>query len=256
MSKSKLKTLHVVIIGCLACALVAGGLYFFVIKKANERIAGLEAQLQQLTAEAEKKSSVEAQLVAAREENRIVSAKYERYLREKMPPISFQDRAQGMIALWKEQAEVLGPMVQSWPNKTGVRFSSGVKIPAAPVNPNSVNTSIISIPIGNFNVTGDFHSILNHIRSWNKFNRLVQIDLGKLSGASPNMTAEYRVTVHIFPRGEAGQPVTMAGGSETVSGGGATFTPADGGGVDQASPSLGEFDPNATPQVGMPAPSM
>lgn len=211
MGGSKLKPLHVVIIGSVACALAVAGLYFLIIKKQYQQIGQLDTQLQTLSQEAARKGQAEARLEAAKQKNRVVMAKYDKYLREKMPPITFADRAQGMIALWKEQSEILGPLLQSWPHKTGVTLTNNLSIPAAPVNPNAIEPTLITIPIGTFSVRGDFTTILSHLRSWNKFNRLVKIDAGKLTGPSPGMTADYSVTVYIFPRGEAGQNIAMAG---------------------------------------------
>lgn len=220
MGGSKLKPLHVVIIGSFACALVIAGLYFLIIKKQYEQIGQLDTQLQTLSQEVARKGQAEVRLEAAKQKNRVVMAKYDKYLREKMPPITFADRAQGMIALWKEQSEMLGPLLQTWPRKTGVTMTSSLQIPAAPVNPNSIDPTLITIPIGTFSVRGDFTTILSHMRSWNKFNRLVKIDAGKLTGPSPGMTADYSVTVYIFPRGEAGQNIAMAGAGAA---GGAPF---------------------------------
>lgn len=212
MGGSKLKSLHIVIIGSFACALVVAGLYFLIIKKQYQQLGALNTQYQQLSQEYARKAQAEARLAEAKEKNRIVLVKYDKYLREKMPPITFQDRAQGMIALWKEQAEVLGPMLQSWPRRTGVILANNVQVPPAPVNPNAIDPTLITIPIGSFTVRGDFSTILSHLRSWNKFNRLVRIDVGRLTGPSPGMQADYSVTVFIFPRGEAGQNIVMAGG--------------------------------------------
>jgi len=124
-----------------------------------------------------------------------------------------------MIALWKEQAEILGPMIESWPRKTKVRLLSGVQVPAAPVDPNAINTTLIRIPIGTLQVRGDFKTLMNHIRSWKNFGRLVQVDPASLTGPSPNMTAQYGLTVYIFPYGEPGPPVQMAGAGGTSTGG-------------------------------------
>jgi len=253
MGASKLKTIHVVIIGCFACTVVIVGLYFLVIKKYNEQISILTAKYQAEEQQSLKKPQVEAQLEAARQEYRMVTWQYEKYLREKMPPLSFQDRAQGMIALWKEQAEVLGPMLQSWPAKTGVRLLSGVQVPAAVVNPNSIDVSLIRIPIGTFRVTGDFSAILSHIRSWNKFHRLVQIDPVSLTGPSPGMTAEYGLTVYIFPRGEAGPNITMAGAGEGGGGAGPAMPMAPAA-APQPSPGMPSGPINYQGVPGTPAP--
>lgn len=233
MKPSKLKTIHVVIIASVACLMVVVGLYFLVIKKSNESIAVLQAQLDQLNQQAAQKATVEAQLAAEKQKYQAVVWKYNKYLVGKMPPISFEDRANGMIALWKEQSEQLGPMLQAWPNKTGVRLASSISVPAAPVDPNTVATSLVTIPIGTISVVGDFRSILSHVRSWNKFKRLVQIDPVSLKGSSPFMTATYKLTVYIFPRGETGPSVAMAGAGAP---GAAGVAPVGGAGASDAHP--------------------
>lgn len=219
MTGSKLRTIHVIIIGSFACIVVIVGLFFLLIKNSYKEIAALNARYQTAQQKWVQKASVETRLATARANSRIVMAKYEGYLRTKMPPISFQDRTQGMIALWKEQGETLGPLLQSWPARTGVTLLSSVQVPAAPVDPNSIDATLISIPIGSFSVKGGFRTILSHLRSWNDFNRLVQIGPATLSGSSPGMTAEYAVTVYIFPSGEAGPPVAMAGTGQAGLGG-------------------------------------
>lgn len=233
MSMSKLRTIHVVIIGSFACIVVVVGVYFLVIKKCYAQIGQYNTRLQTAEQTWQRKAQAERELAEAKLQNHLMMVRYERYMREKMPSLSFADRTQGMIALWKEHGEVLGPLLESWPRKTGVIFAGGVQVPAAPTDPNSVDTSIIRIPVGTFSVVSDFRSILNHLRSWNRFNRLVQIDLASLSGTSPRMTAQYAVTVYIFPRGEAGPTVTIAGG-----GGGA--------------PAMGAMAPTGVPTPAAP----
>ncbi len=214
---SKLRKIHVIIIGCAACALVVAGLFFLVIKPANERIAVVETELQAATEVANRLQSDQRKLVQVKDEfNRQVTS-YSRFMRAKMPAITFADRPQGMIALWKEQAEVLGPMLQSWPRKTGVRLLSGVQVPAAPTDPNAISTSVVSIDIGTFQVMGDFHTIMSHIRRWNNFNRLVQLTPVKISGVSPFMTGEYGVTVYLVPSGTAGPEFQMSSGAAVAS---------------------------------------
>ena len=210
MGASKLKTIHIVIIGCLASILVGVGTYFLVIKKMNESINALNGRLAIATAEFNQRPGILARLEAAKQLNRALEIKYAKYLKAKMPAISFQDRALGMIALWKEEVETLGPLIRKWPESTGVAMTNSVTIPSPPVDPNTINTALITIPVGSFTVVGDFTTLLSHIRSWNKFNRLVQVDVGSLTGPGPYMTLNYSVTVYIFPRGEAGQNIPMA----------------------------------------------
>lgn len=216
MGVSKLKAIHVIIIGSLACLIVIVGLYFLMIKKSCEKIKSLRADYQKYEETWNQKSTAEANLAAVKLQSQQIKNKYEKYSREKMPPVSFEKKEEGMIALWKEQVETLGPLLYNWPRKTGVIFNSGVQVPAPGVNPNdiynpAVNSYFIPLELNEFTVTGSFHTILSHIRSWNKFNRLVKIDLESLTGQSPGMTAKYKVTVYILPRGEEGPAVTMAG---------------------------------------------
>jgi hypothetical protein len=207
---SKLRKIHVIIIGCAACALVVAGLFFLVIKPANERIAGVETELQAATEVANRLASDQRKLVQVKDEyNRQVTA-YSRFVRAKMPAITLADRPQGMVALWKEQAEVLGPMLERWPGKTGVRLFSSVKVPAAPTDPNAISTTLVQIDIGTFQVMGDFHAIMKHVRKWNGFNRLVQLTPVSISGRSPFMIGEYGVTVFLVPSGEAGPTFQMS----------------------------------------------
>jgi hypothetical protein len=208
---SKLKALHVAIIGFVVCILIVVGTFFLVIKKANEEITALNGRLDAATAVENTRQKEMKRLADAKINNQKLQATLEKYMRAKMPAISFQDRPEGMIALWKEHAETLGPLLRAWPAKTGVNMTTGVTIPAPPVDPNTIDTSIIKIPVGSFTVTGDYATLMDHIRSWNRFNRLVQIDVGSLSGMGQFLTLNYTVTVYIFPRGEAGPTATMAG---------------------------------------------
>jgi hypothetical protein len=207
---SKLKAIHVLIIGIVVAVAIGAGTFFLVIKKANERIAGLQGRKAQAEQTIATRSAMEQKLAAAKQKNVVLNAKLEKYMRTKMPAISFNDRAQGMIALWKEHAETLGPLINSWPRKTGVGITSEVQIPAPPVDPNIIDTNLVKIPLGSFTVSGDFLTLMSHVRSWNNFNRLVQVDVKSLTGQSPFMTLSYEATVYIFPRGEAGQTVPMA----------------------------------------------
>lgn len=217
---SKLKSLHIVIIGSVLCVLVGVGAYFLMVKNIQKEIAGLQTRLDAASQVVNTRPQVEARLAQARINNQKLQVALEKYMRAKMPPISFADRTQGMIALWKEEAETLGPMLSAWPAKSGVIFGGGVSLPSAPVDPNAVETSLITLPVGTFSVSGDFETLMNHVRSWNNFNRLVKIDVKQLSGGGEGglLTLTYDATVYIIPRGEAGQNVQMASGQAGAGG--------------------------------------
>lgn len=215
---SKLRKIHVIIIGCAACVLVVAGLFFLVIKPKNEEIAKVEVELQKATEIAARLGADQRKLAQVKEDYNRELTDYSRFMRAKMPAITFADRPQGMIALWKEQAEVLGPMLERWPGKTGVQLLNSVRVPAAPTDPNAINTTLVRLDIGQFQVRGDFYTILRHVRRWKDFNRLVLLSPISISGQSPNMTAQYNVTVFLVPSGEVGptfQMASVAGASGT-----------------------------------------
>lgn len=173
-------------------------------------------------------------LLLAQQEVAQAQSLMDKYMREKMPNISLQDRRIGMLALWHEQSEVLGPLLIKWINNSGVRLSSSISIQAPPANPNAITydaVTPIKIDLGRISVTGTFKQIMKHIRMWNSCNRLVLIDLPTLSGESPNITCEYSLSVFIFPRTASGDLVQMAGDGGTTSGMGG---PSMGGGLPQA----------------------
>ena len=211
MKSSKLRTVHVIAIGVFACLAVIAGMYFLVIKKQYEDIAKLQAKYTTAQTTWNRMPQVQAQYNETLDENNRISVNYTKYLNTYMPAISFQDRANGMIGLWREQSETLGPLIQNWPNKTGVTMTSSISVPAAPLNPNAIDTTLIKVPIGTISVVGDFRSILSHLKAWKNFKRLVQIEPVTLQGQSPLLTAQYTLTVLIFPRGETGPNITMSG---------------------------------------------
>lgn len=219
MNISKLKAIHVIIIGIVACIAVGVGVYFLMITNTKQDIEKLVTREKAAQAIVDTEASEKQGLEQARVDLAVAKAAYVKYEREKMPPITLEDRAFGMIALWKEQAETLGPLVKSFANHDKVAFLSDITIPAAPVNPNQIDPTIIKLPLGSFNVTGSFHDICEHVRRWNKFNRLVQIDGLSLKGYSPHMSASYSLTVYLMPRGAQGPSIPMAGGGGGGGGG-------------------------------------
>jgi hypothetical protein len=210
MSLSKLKRLHVIIIGSVACVVCAAGLYFLLIKPLDASIAETTAQLDASRLVANQLDTSVRDLDAAKSEVIVNEAKLNRYQVSKMPNISFAERDKGMIQLWHEQSETLGPLLERWGSKHGTLLS-GMPIPAPPANPNELQPGMIKISVGKVDVAGNFRSLLSNIRSWNQCPRLVQIDRPSLSGTSPFLKASYELTVYIFPRTDPGPQIAMAG---------------------------------------------
>jgi len=214
----KLRSIHVVIIGIVVCVLVAVGLYFLVIKKAIEARDAEKARLDAAIAAGGTQANVEAaerDLENAKLEVAQARVKYEKRMRTKMPNISLDDTKTGMLALWREQSEVLGPLLLNHIRSSkGIRLVSGITIPPPTVNPNDLmqyDQIPIRIDVGKVSVAGDFNSIINHLESWNKLNRLVLIDQPTLNGQSPNLVCEYTMTVFLYPMAPPPtDPFTMA----------------------------------------------
>jgi hypothetical protein len=222
MNISKLRTFHVLIAGAVACVIVAVGVYFFVIQKTEAKIGPLNTRMTTAQQTIDQKNSFIKAKEQAQADLDLAMVKYNHYLTAKMPPISFEDRSFGMIALWKEQAEVLGPMLKKWSKKSSdyhLKFTGDFVIPPAPANPNAIDGKMIVLKVGSFSVTGSFNNILNYIQSWNKFNRLVQVDGLSLKGTSPNLTGSFALTVYIMPRDGLGDPIPMAGSGSSSGGG-------------------------------------
>jgi hypothetical protein len=224
MGSSKIKVIHVIIIAIVICVGTVVGFYMMLIKKANEDIVKAQARYDTAKTVADQRGEAERQLAQAKADFSVLVSKYEKLMNEKMPPISLADRMGGWMAVIDELADNLGPKVEAWPKKSKVKLISGISVPAPPSDPNSVQTDMIVVPLGNLTVQGSFAQIMAHIRSWNKFDRLVQVDPVSLSGHSPNMTGQYNLTVYLFPRGQAGPLVSMMSGGAAVTGAGASAT--------------------------------
>jgi len=220
MNLSKIRSLHVMIIGAVVCAIVGVGLFFVLIKPMKAKMADTQAKYDASNQVAMQEPSARMSCEKAIEEAKKAREEYDYFQRTKMPSIDFTDRGQGMLALWREQSIVLGSLLQKWPKRTGVTLLTPIQVPPPPVNPNVLQTEIIEIPIGQIQVRGSFKSILNHLAGWNYFNRLVKIDMPTLSGPSPIMTSQYTLTVYVFPRGKSGAAIPLAGvaGAEQAAG--------------------------------------
>jgi len=223
VSFSKLRRIHVVIIGCAVIVVVGVGMYFLLITKAQKRLTDETNRYNQYaqTGTIEYVNAQKADFEHALQEVAAQEAKLNAYFNAKMPYLDFRDRKQGMIALWQEQSLNLGPLIINWIANSGVRFESAnsIRIPAPPANPNELSSdplAPITIPLGRIRVTGSFNQILAHLAKWNSCKRLVMIDNPSLSGTSPNLTCEYDATVYIFPRYPAGPVVEMAGASTSA----------------------------------------
>lgn len=206
----KLTRLQVVIIGVVLVLIVGLGMFFLLVKPRMAKYEEVDKTRQQVVAKAAELPKRQSELEQAERDRLQAQLDYRKYEDSKMPNISFADRAQGMIALWREQAEVLGPMLENWPRRYGVDLANNVAIPAATTSPNDLKDDLQRIPVGQMTVRGDFFDIMRSIEGWNSFGRLVEVGPVTISGISPDLTGTYDLSVLWFPRGKAGPQVAMA----------------------------------------------
>ena len=214
MKLSKLKRVHVIIIGAVVCVLIGVGMFFLLIKPCNESLAQLQQRYDAAYPEAMEEPKARRDLDEAIRKVSEMQKKLDTYMVAKMPEVDFSDRTKGMVELWHEQCETLGPLLESYAKRTGVKvLNDRIPVPAPPVNPNdpSMLAGVIVLPLGSIQVQGSFNQVMKHIRDWNNCGRLVMIDLPTLSGQSPTLQAAYNLSVIIFPRGQVGPVVDMAG---------------------------------------------
>lgn len=219
MSFSKLKRIHVVIIGSVLCVIAIVGQFFLLIKPKNEAYAAAQARL---NAAVSGGGTIEAQnaAIAARDaaidEVRRVKADLQAQMERRMPDLSFARRDLGMLALWNENIRVLGPLLENYardPNMINVNAQISIQPP--PLDPNNAifDSTTLVYPLGSVQVVGDsLKSVLNNIRRWNNCRRLVMVGPPVISGNSPQLSAAYSLTCYIFPQAVGGPPITMAGG--------------------------------------------
>jgi hypothetical protein len=120
------------------------------------------------------------------------------------PPIDLRNQdptaqVRAMMNLWNEPKR-LYELAQNFAlntDRVAVRTQFGV--PAPPADPKLIPTSIIEIPLGTVTAYGDLNGILDYMRRWNRFSRVVAVDNLQLQGTSPLLTGTATLTAYIFP---------------------------------------------------------
>ncbi len=207
---NKLKPIHITIIGTVVCLIAAVALFFLLIKPANEARDKQNAELSSTIDQGGTEQAVlDAQQKLAQMKIKVAQdqAELTRWMKAKMPNISLDDPARGMLAIWQEYSETLGPLLIGWiggKDKTNVHLASGLSISAPSSDPTAYAQYIegsapLTINIGKVKIEGDYSSIMKHLRKWNDCNRLCLINEPAISGTSPNLSCEYTLTVYIYP---------------------------------------------------------
>ncbi len=217
MKQTKLRRIHVVIIGIVVCAIIGAGMFFVMIKKSNEAMKAEQARLDQFapTGTPSNVKAAEKDRDAARIEVADAQNTLDKYMRAKMPYLNFSDppgadpgtgRATGMLALYTEETQNLAPLLYRFAGRTpGVAVLSEITIPAPPFNPNDpmFAQDVITLAVGKMKVRGSYKAIMNHIRSWSACGRLVDINAPSFTGTSPKLECEYDMTVYLMPKFKA-----------------------------------------------------
>lgn len=214
-----MKKIHIIIIGLVGCLMIGGGLYYFLITKSQAALQEQTKRLEQFapTGTQENVKRCETDYYQALQNVIDARAKLNKYLDAKMPGLYFNNRLNGMMELWHEQSEVLGPLLMNQIETCGVKDAgSTIAIPAPSANPNDLisdKLTPIVITLTDLKVEGSFRQILAHLRKWNDCKRLVLIDNPRLAGTSPKLLCTYNATVYIFPREPAlaSSTIAMAG---------------------------------------------
>lgn len=210
---SKITRQQVAIIGSILTVLVAAGIYFFLISPLMERYRLADDKYNAQKAIADTRPQAEQERDQARREVAQAQTEYRRYERRFFsPPIDVTNLLIGVQQRWREQTVVLGPKLLRFARgDRRVRLAkAGFTIPAPPTDPNAANTELIVLPVGDVSVVGSFSNILSHAERWNRFDRLVLVDDLKLTGNSPRLVGEYKMTCYIFTRGKSEGAIPVA----------------------------------------------
>lgn len=236
MGRSKLKVMHVAIIGVVVALVALGVAYFAFIKPTNEQIAQKQSELEGLQQQAAKLPSSQQALQRAnldRAKSQAALARYEaRYMRvgPNRQIIDFagqEGRTRAMLVLWREQAETLGPILERYMNRAGVRLLTPIAVPPAPTDPMAINPAEIRLDFPGIQVTGTYRNILRFLNSLREIPRLILVNNVTLSGSSPLITAAIDLSVFILPRNaDKAQPVASVAGGDTSGMGGGAFGPS------------------------------
>lgn len=237
MNLSKLKQIHVVIIGAFLCIAAGAALYFLMIKPKQEEYANTSAAYEAANAIAITEPQAIKKVIDAKNKLEMTQQNLNMEMSRRMPNLRFEQRMQGMMALWREYNRDMRPILNGYARSARrVTADAAFNFPTPPYSPNDAifENDMISVPLGNVVAVGDFRSLMDSIRNWNNCSRLIMVDQPTLAGSSPNLAMTYKVTCYIFPYSKAtpDSKVKMAGEAGAAApGAGALGTGAPGGGA-------------------------
>lgn len=212
---SKLTLQNVIVIGIVVAVVIASGIFFVLVRPTQAEIKNLDTQIEAASQRAAQLPQAKKQLEDAKKEVEQARLKWARYERSKMPDIDMTDRLKAALAYWKEP-ERTAKLLQDFVAKSqDVIFLGGFSIGIPTTDPNQLPWPVWIVPLGTFQVQGDFESILRHVERWNNAPRLVMVDGLQFSGVSPQLIGQYTATLFILPRARdehPGELLPSAGG--------------------------------------------
>lgn len=217
MSFSKLKKIHVIIIGSVLCVIAGVAVFFLQVKPQMDAFKVAKARYDKAVVKGNEGSKQQAKQALAKiiMEYTVAQSQLDVQMRKRMPDLNFSRRDIGMLALWKEQIKTLGPLLESFAHDKNVKLvQAGFQIQAPPANPNDpvFDQDVLVFPLGSVAVSGGFKPLMDNVRRWNNCRRLVMVGPPTLGGVSPQLTQVYTVTCYIFPAAKGGSKIVMAGG--------------------------------------------
>lgn len=217
MSLSKLKKIHVIIIGIVLCIISGVAVFFLQVKPQMEKFKVAQARYDK----AKVKGNEQSKLQAMRERDKAIvdfqmaQAQLDVQMKRRMPVLNFSRRDIGMLALWNEQIKTLGPLLESFARDKNVKvIQAKFQIPPPPANPNDAvfDQEPLVFTLGTVAYSGDFKHLMDNVRRWNNCRRLVMVGPPALVGISPQLVVAYNLTCYIFPVAKGGSKIQMAGG--------------------------------------------
>lgn len=216
MSLSKLRKIHVIIIGSVLCVLAGVAVFFLMVKPQQVALKDVESKIAQASVKGNEGARAQAERDVAQSiaDFNIAQQDLNEQMNRRMPYLNFTQRDIGMGQLWDEQIMTLAPLLRRFAREKGILITGGdMKIPDPPFNPNSdvFDKDVLEIPLGDIQVMGDFTSIVKYVKRWNNCKRLVMLGPLKLEGVSPYLQASCKMTCYIFPAAKGGAKIPKAG---------------------------------------------
>lgn len=249
---SKLTLQNVIVIGIVVSVVIASGIFFVLIRPTQAEIKNLDVQIEAASQRAAQLPAAKKQLEDAKKEVEEARMKWARYERSKMPNIDMTDRLKAALAYWKEPERSAKALQDFVSKSTDVVFLGGFGIQIPTTDPNQLPWPIWIVPLGTFQVQGDFESILRHVERWNNAPRLVMIDGLQLAGVSPQLIGQYTATMFILPKAKDDKPGDPLPSATAAPGMGFPGMPGRFGGGMPGMPTIGGATMPGAPTVGAP----